>query len=214
MEIILADKIGEAQGLRILEVVGEGGVIAFPTDTSYALGVDPRNERALKKLFEIKGRDEDKAILLLIDSLSMATTYSEATRYFAEVASFFWPGPLTLVLPASPKVSNLVTADRSTVGLRWPDHPLITKLIARLGHPLTGTSANLSGKEPARSASDVVAGFGETVDLVIDGGSSPLKSQSTLLDLTGNTPNILREGSISYEVLAQFFNGRIERLGV
>ncbi len=196
----------------VIDVVASGGVICFPTDTAYGLGVDPGNTSALDRLFTIKGRAANKPILLLVDSIDMARTLSRETALFEHLVGEFWPGPITLVVSAAPGLSERVTAGSGTVGIRWPQAPLATRLVGRLGHPLTGTSANLSGEAPARSATEAVEQLGDRVDLVVDGGASPDTPPSTLLDLTKDPPRLLREGSITYDDLASLLNGRLRKV--
>ena len=212
MRVIAAGRLSEEEIATIIDVVGRGGVICFPTDTAYGLGVDPGNTSAVDRLFAIKGRPSDKPILLLVDSVEMARKQSRETALFEELAGKFWPGPITMVVSAVPDLSERVTAGSGTVGIRWPAAPLATRLVGRLGHPLTATSANLSGEAPARSATEAVDQLADRVDLVIDGGPSPDTSLSTLLDLTKDPPQLLREGPLSYGDLADFLQGRLRRV--
>ncbi len=212
MSVIDAGRHSEEAVAAVIDIVANGGVICFPTDTAYGLGVDPGNTSALDRLFTIKGRASNKPILLLVDSVEMARTQSRETALFEHLAREFWPGPITLVVSAAPGLSERVTGRSGTVGIRWPRAPLATRLVGRLGHPLTATSANLSGEAPARSATEAVDQLGDRVDLVIDGGPSPDTPSSTLLDLTKDPPRLLREGPIAYDDLASFLHGRLRRV--
>ena len=212
MRVIDRGRLSEEEVATIINVVGRGGVICFPTDTTYGLGVDPGNTSAMDRLFEIKGRALAKPILLLVDSLEMARKQSRETAMFEELAAEFWPGPITLVVSAAPSLSERVTAGSGTVGIRWPAAPIATRLVGGLGHPLTATSANLSGEVPARSATEAVDQLGDRVDLVINGGPSPEAPPSTLLDLTKDPPQLLREGPLAYDELAGFLHGRLRRV--
>jgi L-threonylcarbamoyladenylate synthase len=211
MGVFHTDSISESDFALILSILRRGGVIGFPTDTAYGLGADPLNETALSRIFKIKGRTETKPILLLVASITMAETVSEPDPVFYEVAQQFWPGPLTVVLPAKAFVSARVTAGTKTVGLRWPLSPWATKLIERFGSAITATSANRSGLPTAVTAEEVEAQLGNSIDALIDGGALPSRSGSTMLDLTGDLPVLLREGPISFERLHEFFKGRIRR---
>src|SRR5207302_584372 len=130
---------------EIVALLRGGGIIAFPTDTSYGLGVDPFNESAIARIFEVKGRPDTKPILLLVDSVTMAESITDAGAVFRAVAERFWPGPLTLILNAAASISTQLTAGTKTIGLRWPAAPVATALVHRLGKPITATSANRRG---------------------------------------------------------------------
>jgi len=211
MEVFHTETISESDFALILSILRRGGVIGFPADTAYGLGADPFNETALERIFKIKGRTETKPILLLVASITMAETVSEPDPVFYEVAQQFWPGPLTIVLPAKAFVSARVTGGTKTVGLRWPLSPWATKLIERFGSAITATSANRSGLPTAVTAEEVEVQLGNSIDALIDGGTLPSRSGSTMLDLTGDLPVLLREGPISFERLHEFFKGRIRR---
>ena len=211
MEVFHTESISESDFALILSILRRGGVIAFPTDTAYGLGADPLNETALDRIFKIKGRAETKPILLLVGSIAMAETMSEPNPIFYQVAQQFWPGPLTMILPAKEFVSVKVTAGTKTVGLRWPVSPWAAKLIDRFGGAITATSANRSGRPTAVTAEEVRVELGNSIDVLIDGGTLPSRSGSTLLDLTADLPVLLREGPISFESLQDFFKGEIRR---
>jgi L-threonylcarbamoyladenylate synthase len=211
MQVFHTEGISESDFALILSILRRGGVIGFPTDTAYGLGSDPFNEASLDRLFKIKGRTETKPILLLVTSIAMAETVSEPNPVFYQVAKQYWPGPLTMILPARTFVSAKVTAGTKTVGLRWPVSPWATKLIERFGSTITATSANRSGLPTAVTAEEVRAQLGDSIDALIDGGTLPSRSGSTLLDLTADLPVLLREGPISFESLHDFFKGEIRR---
>ncbi|HYR86021.1 MAG TPA: L-threonylcarbamoyladenylate synthase [Terriglobia bacterium] len=211
MEVFHTDSISESDFALILSILRRGGVIGFPTDTAYGLGVDPFNEAAIDRVFDIKGRAETKPILLLVDSIRMVESVSDPNPMFYSVASRFWPGPLTVVLKARPSIPAKVTAGTSTIGLRWPVAPFAAQLMEKLGKPITATSANRSDMPSAVTAEEVQSQLGESLDVLIDGGVLPARSGSTLLDLTVDPPVLLREGPISFESLLEFFKGRIRR---
>lgn len=182
---------------RGAEAIRRGEVIAAPTDTLYGLLADARNERALRRLFRVKGRPEGKPILLLIDMLSRVRQIArDIPDEFHAVAEAFWPGPLTIVLPAKPEISGIVTAGRGTVAVRLPRSPLVRALSRQANCPLSGTSANLSGRVGARSATEVCSQLGARLPLVLDAGRVARPLPSTILDLASGRPRILREGRI------------------
>lgn len=211
MRVYRTDTLQEAAYTEIVRLLRDGGVIAFPTDTAYALGADPFNDSATKRVFQIKGREEAKPILLIVSSVEMAETVSRPPRLFYDLAKGFWPGPLTLIMSAASSLSDKVTASTKTIGLRWPVAPCATKIVERLGKPVTATSANRSGMPAGVTAGEVRAQLGESIDALIDGGELPARGGSTLLDLTADPPVLLREGPISFARLQEFLNGRIRK---
>ncbi len=207
----LSPAVGEGLGVRVLpadpsaialaaEALRRGEVVVFPTDTVYGIGAAVFHENAVQALYEIKGRPEGKAIPLLLaseDELPQVVTQipDSARRLYRR----FWPGPLTIVLPARPEVPAVVRAGGPNVAVRVPDDPVARALIRAVGAPLATTSANLSGQPEARSAAEVVAQFGNRVHWIIDGGRSPGGVPSTVVDLTVDPPAIRRHGAISDE---------------
>jgi L-threonylcarbamoyladenylate synthase len=209
--VFRSETLHDADYDEIVALLRGGGIIAFPTDTAYGLGADPFNDAAVDRLFAIKGRPETKPILLLVDSLDMAETVGRASEIFGAVANRFWPGPLTLIVEAMPRLSAKVTAGTGNIGLRWPSAGFATALVTKLGLPITATSANRTGQPSTITASEVRAQFAAGLDALIDGGTLPARSGSTLLDLTSDPPLVLREGPVGFESLATFFGGRIRR---
>src|SRR5688572_28466074 len=153
---------------EILSVLRAGGVIAFPTDTAYGLGADPFNDSAVRRIFDIKQRPEDKPILLLVKSLEMASRLAEISSEARVLMDRFWPGPLTLILPSNPVVPDLVTAGTGTVALRWPDSAFVMGLLERAENPITGTSANRSGLPATVAIHEVLDQLGNELEIVID----------------------------------------------
>lgn len=182
---------------RCRDVISAGGVIVYPTDTFYGLGVDPRNPGAVGKLFSIKGRQADQPILLLIRDPSEATDWATEITPLAEgLMRKFWPGPLTLVFKAKPGVMPELTGGSGTIGLRVPEHALTRQLLAALGTALTGTSANISGGPNVRTAREAMESIGHYVDLVLDGGMTAGGKPSTVVDVSADEPKVVREGAI------------------
>jgi L-threonylcarbamoyladenylate synthase len=178
------------------KIVSEGGVIGFRTDTFYGLGADPFNVTAVAKIRKLKG-EENKPILLLLSDASAADRFiADRSKVFDEVASKYWPGPLTIVGVAVANLPSEITAGTGTVGVRVPADTDVRELVLVCGGALTATSANPSGSEPARSAKEVIEYFGDRIDLVIDGGEVTVSDPSTVLDVTTSPPRVLREGII------------------
>jgi len=180
-----------------------GGLVAFPTDTLYGLAAVASNDAAVERLFAAKRRSRDRPLPILIASVAdidaVATHVSTAARRLMEA---FWPGGLTLVLPRRPGFRSLALAGGETVALRVPAHPVALELLRRVGEPLTGTSANLSGRPGPRSAEEVRRHLGDRVDLVVDAGPSPGGVESTVVDCTVDPPRVLREGAVPAERVA------------
>jgi L-threonylcarbamoyladenylate synthase len=178
----------------------KGGVVAFPTDTVYGLGASIAIDSAVEKVYRIKGRPRNMALpLLLADFAQLEQVAISIPASARLLADKFWPGPLTLVLLKSDSVSDIVSSGK-TIAVRIPDHPIPTALALGIGTAIIGTSANLSGQPNALNAEEVRAQLGDKVDLIIE-GDCPGGRESTVVDLTGKTPVILRPGAISTEAL-------------
>src|SRR5512146_269229 len=204
-EIIIIDPARPEQAFsRCREVIASGGVIAYPTDTFYGLGADPENPAAVKRLFAIKGRRKDQPILLLIaDPADAGRWTAEITRTAEGLMGRYWPGALTLVFRARGGVLPELTAGTGTIGLRVPGSVLARGLIRFIGHALTGTSANRSGRPNLRTAQEAVEEIGGLVDLVLDGGQTAGGAASTVLDVTAAVPRLIRKGAISVKDMVQ-----------
>ena len=186
---------------RVRCVLGESGLIALPTESSYGLAVAPFDERALARLWQVKGRSEGKPILLLIGDRSQLEPFVRSTPYAATVLmNAFWPGPLTIVFPAAHGLSDGLTAGTGSVGIRLSAWQSLIDLLSRVG-PVTGTSANREGMPPSRTAEEVQNSLGDMLDLIIDAGPTPGGQPSTVIDVRGPI-RILRDGSIERGAIA------------
>lgn len=182
---------------RAGELIRRGEVIAIPTDTLYGLAANPFDNAAVERVFAIKGRPKNNPLLLLIDSLEMASELSaQLPATFHKLARQFWPGPLTIVVSASAKLPSEVTAGTGSIGLRLPLAPIAVALIRAAACPITATSANLSGEPDSGSAEQVARSLGDRIPLIVDGGRSSNLKPSTVIDLRGNDWRIVREGAI------------------
>jgi L-threonylcarbamoyladenylate synthase len=178
-------------------IIKQGGVIAFRTDTFYGLGADPFNGAAVERIRALKGREDDKPILLLIaDVEQIERLITERSPDFMRLAAEFWPGPLTIVGRANTDLPEGITAGTGTVGVRLPADPIVRELVRECGGALTATSANPAGRGPARSADDVRNYFPEGIDLIIDGGEVTVIAPSTVVDATTSPPRVVREGAV------------------
>ena len=187
-----------------VEILASGGVVAIPTDTLYGLAANVFNQSAVERVFALKGRPAGVPMpVLLADAEDAARCAAEVPEIALRLAERFWPGALTLVLRKSTMISNIVTGGLDTVAVRVPDHPVPRAIVRKLGAPVTGTSANRSGEPGITSAAEVRRVFGGQVDMIIDGGDSAGGVASTVLDLTGDVPRILRQGAISAEAISK-----------
>ena len=188
---------------QAVELLKDGGVVAFPTDTVYGVGVDPLQPQAVRKLYRIKGRPDNKPIAILVGSIEDVERVAHSpSEPFSRLADRFWPGGLTLILEAR-DLPPEITAAGNTVGVRMPNHPLTLELLREFGGPIATTSANRSGEDPATSAGEVDAQLGDRVNLIVDGGDTITKVASTVLDLSASPPRILRHGGISEQMLME-----------
>ncbi len=191
---------------RAVECLRGGGVVAVPTDTQYALAVDAFNESAVERIFRMKGRPGGMALPVLISSVeALSEVAIDVPDVAAMLARRYWPGALTLVVRRAVAVPPAVTAGMDTVAVRVPDHSVPRAVSQRLGRPITGTSANATGQPPLNSPAELKSEFGDSLDLVVEGevqGGPP----STILDLTGETPEVVREGAVPADELAGFLD--------
>ena len=181
---------------RALEVLHQGGLVAFPTDTVYGLGSLAFDGKAVESIYIAKDRPIEKAIPVLIgDDDDLENVSNGVTEVVRRLATQFWPGPLTIIVPKVPALPEAVSAT-NTVGVRIPDHPVARALLRSTG-PLAVTSANISGQPSPSTAQDVFEQLGGRIELIIDGGTTPGGVPSTLVDSTGSEIKVLREGPIS-----------------
>ncbi|HDH34132.1 MAG TPA: threonylcarbamoyl-AMP synthase [Nitrospirae bacterium] len=180
-----------------LEIIKGGGIIAYPTESFYALGVLATNEKALGNLFLLKKRPIEKPLPLIVGGPeALATVVKTVPDRAIELMKRFWPGPLTIVFEAADNVSDLLTAGTGRVAVRVPGDSIALHLAREAGFPITATSANISSEPPADNADAVLDYFGDSIDLIIDVGKTPGGRPSTIVDVTTDTLKILREGSI------------------
>jgi len=184
---------------QITATIAGCGVIAFRTDTFYGLGADPFNASAVQKIRELKGREDDKPILIVIsDTKEVDRLIPFRAKAFDDLAKRFWPGALTIIGQAAAELPNQLTGGTKTVGVRLPDDDRVRALIAACGGALTATSANVSGQPPARTAAEVASYFGQRIDLIVDGGATTSESPSTVVDATTSELKLVREGVIPW----------------
>jgi len=193
------------------QVIRRGGLVAFPTDTVYGLGAHTFQPASVERLYWAKGRPEEKAIpLLLAHAEDLAMVAQPVPPDAWALTERFWPGGLTLVLPARPEVPTVVTAGTGAVAVRLPNHPVAVALIAAVGVPLATTSANRSGQASLTTAQEVLRDLEGRIDLILDGGRCPGGVPSSILDLTGPAPRLLRKGAVAVEELQKTLGRLVE----
>ena len=205
-------KYSNSTTVNAAETIARGGVIAFRTDTFYGLGADPFNVGALQRIKQLKGREANKPILVVISDLDPIKRFiSERSRTFDRLGKRFWPGALTLIGAAAKAVPDEVTAGTGTIGIRLPDDDKVRALVRACGGALTATSANPSGSDPARTAAEVEAYFGAGVDFIVDSGKSRGDLPSTVVDAGGAETKLIREGAVPWgEIQAMLACEKIE----
>ena len=202
----------EQEAATALRHLKQGGVVALPTDTLYGLAADVFNAAALRRVFDIKGRPAELALPVLVSDVEqaerVARDFPPAARRLAQA---FWPGSLTLVLPKTPDLSPLITGGRDTVAVRMPQHWAPLALAAGLGRPITGTSANRSGAPDLPTLAALQATLGDAVDYIIAQGPPPQGAPSTIIDLTGDRPTLIREGVLPFAAALQVCNAGLNQ---
>ncbi len=187
---------------KAAQMIQEGGLVAFPTETVYGLGADALNPMAVARIFEVKHRPQfDPLIVHVADLRQAEILVKELPSKAVKLAEAFWPGPLTLVLEKSSLIPDLVTSSLPTVALRVPDHPMALELIRESGRPIAAPSANLFGGVSPTTAKHVRQSLGDNVDMILDGGPCKVGVESTILSFISGVPVILRPGGISLEEL-------------
>lgn len=202
MDRILPYRASESLRLSesVARTVAGGGVVCFPTETFYGLGVNPFDPKAIERLLRIKGRPDGKPILVLIGALPQLSLLTEEVNPAASVLMrAFWPGPLTILFPARPTLPINLTAGSGMVGVRWTSCEPLQNILTQVG-PLTGTSANRSGVPPVTTALEVLDQLGAEVDLIIDAGTTPGGAPSTVIDASKEI-RIVREGAVTRQML-------------
>ena len=183
----------------------DDGVMVYPTETYYGLGASCFSKKAVRRIYRLKSREARKPLPLVVSDLGMVEGIAaEPPAVFHRLASEFWPGPLTIVLKAAPDFPDEILGPGGTIAIRIPPVPWLRALIGELGLPITATSANISGEGGISRAEEAIALFNGKVDVIVDGGTTPGGKPSTIVDLSGDVPRIVREGAVSGRALEPF----------
>jgi L-threonylcarbamoyladenylate synthase len=197
--MVMSNKVSNVIELAV-SLLKIGELVAFPTETVYGLGADAANPEAVKKIFTAKGRPADHPVIIHVFDLEHI---SQWVKFLPETAiqldKHFWPGPMTLILPAAEHVSSFITGGQDTIGIRMPSHPLARELLKAFGGAIAAPSANRFGRISPTTSDHVRKEFGDTVRLILDGGSCQLGIESTIIDLTHQPPRLLRPGPLNIE---------------
>ena len=192
------------KGIKLLDIASEfikqGKIVVFPTETVYGIGTNGLDEKAVRKLYEVKKRPLNKPISLLVSNMEMVKSIAkDITELEYKIMEKFFPGPLTIILKKKDIVPDIVTAGQDTVGIRMPSGEMARKLVELSGVPIATPSANISGQPSGTNLSEIKENFKESVDFYIDGGNSELGISSTIVQVIDGKPKILRQGSITLE---------------
>jgi L-threonylcarbamoyladenylate synthase len=195
---------------KAVELLRRGGLVALPTETVYGLGADAENEVAVRRVFAAKGRPPSHPLIVhvpdTLSAMSWARDFPESAR---KLAAALWPGPLTLVLRRSQRAADAITGGQDTVALRVPVHPVMREVLAAFAGGIAAPSANRFGRVSPTTAEHVRADLGEAVDLIVDAGPCPIGIESTIVDVSGELPAVLRPGAVSREELERVLGGPV-----
>lgn len=206
---MMKNDIGQAA-----EILRQGGLVAIPTETVYGLGADARNPDALRKIFAAKGRPQDHPLIVHLADISQLTEWAcDISETAMILAKTFWPGPMTLILKKSPHVNDLVTGRQDTIGLRIPNHPVALELLKQYGGGIAAPSANRFGHISPTTAQAVYEELGDAVDMILEGGQCEVGVESTIVDVSGEHPVILRPGMIRSSQIEQVLHQQIGTKG-
>lgn len=195
--------------IQAAQVIYQGGTVVIPTDTVYGLAADATRDITIERIFKTKKRPKQKAISVIVSDLNMAKKIAFIDSRLERSADLLWPGPLTVVLKSKLSLPRVLTAGKSTIGVRVPDYKLTQYLVGLLGRPITATSANVTGQQPARKIDEVIDQFKNQYikpDLILDAGELKCSQPSTILDLTTGQPKIVRIGPVSKKKLLEILS--------
>jgi len=196
---------GEHWLLEAADVIRVGGIAAIPTDTLYGLAADPCQDAAVARIFAVKDRSAERALpLIAADAAQIEECVGPIPRLALRLVERFWPGPLTLLLPAPPRLAAGVSGGTGTVGVRVPAHAAARRLCAACGTPLTATSANRSGEPPSADPDVVARTLGDRIDVLVDAGPTTGGPPSTIVDVSGTSPRLVRAGAIAWEDVQRY----------
>ncbi len=192
---------------KAAEILNRGGVILYPTETLYGIGALATNGDAVERIFEAKGRPHGKPIPVLVKNTEMLTQIARSTPLSTSIAEKYWPGKLTILFELTAELPELITCGSGKIAIRISSHAFLQELFELINEPLTSTSANISDGLNISDPKELLETFGGKVDLIVDSGNIPASKGSTIIDLTLDPPQILRDGDVDSKTLKEFING-------
>lgn len=189
--------IDEEELIKCIETINKGGLVIFPTETVYGIGANAYNEEAVRKIYEVKMRPDEKPLSIMVSSIDEISKYAIISNEIEEkIIKKYMPGPITIVLKKKPGVFDYISSGKDTIGIRIPDNEIILKILKEAKLPIVAPSANISGKPSGIILSEILKDFDGKVDICIDGGKAKLSEPSTIVKVVDNKPVILRQGRI------------------
>jgi len=206
--VIKGDKPTKKLIEKAIDILKNGGLIVYPTETCYGIGCDALNENAVEKVYRVKKREKKKPISIIVSSLKMMRKYGKITKEVEYLVKKFMPGPLTIVVEKKRKIPDILNPKE--IAFRISSHPIAQQLVKELDKPITATSANISGSKPIYSSEEIVKIFNGKVDMIIDSGNLPLIQPSTIIRVKKSKIELIREGAIPFDIVLREFKKIIE----
>ena len=205
-----SENINENELDNCIEVLRNGGIVIFPTETVYGIGTNAYCENSVEKIYEIKERPEEKPLSILISNVNEIRKYAIINNSMEEqIIKNFMPGPITIILEKRPEVFDYITSGKNTIGIRIPDNKIILKILEALKLPIVAPSANISGHPSGIELNEILPDFENKVDICIDGGKSELSESSTIVQVVDNEIKVLRQGKILKQDIENILNKKL-----
>lgn len=205
-----SENINENELDNCIEVLSNGGIVIFPTETVYGIGTNAYCEKSVEKIYEIKERPEEKPLSILVSNVNEISKYAIINNSMEEqIIKNFMPGPITIILEKRPEVFNYITSGKNTIGIRIPDNKIILKILEALKLPIVAPSANISGHPSGIELNEILPDFENKVDICIDGGKSELSESSTIVQVVDNEIKVLRQGKILKQDIENILNKKL-----
>lgn len=205
-----SENINENELDNCIEVLRNGGIVIFPTETVYGIGTNAYCEKSVEKIYEIKERPEEKPLSILVSNVNEISKYAIINNSMEEqIIKNFMPGPITIILEKRPEVFDYITSGKNTIGIRIPDNRIILKILEDLKLPIVAPSANISGHPSGIELNEILPDFENKVDICIDGGKSELSESSTIVQVVDNEIKVLRQGKILKQDIENILNKKL-----
>ncbi len=205
-----SENINENELDNCIEVLRNGGIVIFPTETVYGIGTNAYCEKSVEKIYEIKERPEEKPLSILVSNVNEISKYAIINNSMEEqIIKNFMPGPITIILEKRPEVFDYITSGKNTIGIRIPDNKIILKILEALKLPIVAPSANISGHPSGIELNEILPDFENKVDICIDGGKSELSESSTIVQVVDNEIKVLRQGKILKQDIENILNKKL-----